>query len=110
MFDKGCLTSNMAMHRLSICRPIYNIQHIYHHQSVLLKGRSFTANPSTKAAVLPKGKSSTANVGTKVAVLVGMNRYDSFPLLSTHYSLFSILTDLKRSQGHDPEGKESGFG
>ena len=41
----------------------------HHHQSVLPKGRSFTANSGTKAAVLPKGRSSTANSETKVAVL-----------------------------------------
>ena len=45
----------------------------HHHQSVLPKGRSFTANS-----------------GTKVAVLLGMNRYSSFPLLSAPHSLFSI--------------------
>ena len=33
------------------------------------KGRSFTANSGTKAAVLPKDRSSTANSETKVAVL-----------------------------------------
>ena len=36
-----------------------------HHQSVLPKGRSFTANVGTKVAVLSKGRSSTANSGTK---------------------------------------------
>ena len=72
------------------------IRYHCHHQSVLPKGRSFTANSGTKAAVLPKGRSSTANSGTKVAVLLGMNRCDSFPLLSAPHSLFSIWTDLKR--------------
>ena len=54
----------------------------HHHQSVLTRDRSFTANSGTKAAVLPKGRSSTANSGNKVTVLLGMNRCDSFPLLS----------------------------
>ena len=67
-----------------------------HHQSVLPKGRSFTANPGTKAAVLLKGRSSTANSGTKIAALLGMNRCGSFQLLSALHSLFSIWTDLKR--------------
>ena len=49
----------------------------------------------TKAAVLPKGRSSTVNLGTKVA---GMNRCGSFPLLSVPHTLFSIWTDLKRSE------------
>ena len=69
----------------------------YHHQSVLLKGRYFTANSGTKAAVLPEGRSSTANSGTQPGVLLGMNRCGSFPLLSAPHSLFDIWTDLKRS-------------
>ena len=75
--------------------------------SVLPKGRSFTAISGTKAAVLPKGRSSTANSGTKVAVLLGMNRCGSFPLLFAPYSLFSIWTDLKRSQEPQRGGEES---
>ena len=41
-----------------------------HHQNVLHKGRSFTANSGTKAEILPKGRSSTANSGAKVIVLL----------------------------------------
>ena len=48
--------------------------------------------------VLTKGRCSAANSGTKVAVVLGMNRYGSFPLLSAPHSLFSIWTDLKRSE------------
>ena len=65
--------------------------------SVLPKGRSFTANSGTKAAIPPKGRSSIANSGTQVAVLLGMNRCGSFPLLSAPHSLFSIWSSLKRS-------------
>ena len=42
----------------------------HHHQSVLPKDRSFTANSGTKAAVLNKGRSSTGNKRTQVAVLL----------------------------------------
>ena len=42
-------------------------------QSVLPKGRSFTANTGTKVAVLAKSKFYTAISGTKVAVLLGIN-------------------------------------
>ena len=66
--------------------------------SFLPKGRSFTANSGTKAAVLLKGRSSTANSGTRAAVLLGMDRCGSFPLLSTLHSLFSIWIDLKRPE------------
>ena len=57
-------------------------------RSVLPKGRSFTANSGTKAAVLRKGWSSIANSETKIAVLLGMTRCGSFPLLSASHSLF----------------------
>ena len=67
--------------------------HDYHYQSVLPERRSFTANSGTQAAVLPKGWSSTVN-----SVLLRMNRYGSFPLLSTPHSLFIIWADLKRSE------------
>ena len=65
-------------------------------QSVLPKGRPFTANSGTKNAVLSKGRSSTANSGTKAAVLLGMNRCGSCPWLSAPHSIFSIWTDLKK--------------
>ena len=61
-----------------------------HHHHVLPKGRSFSANSGTKAAILPKVRSSIANSGTKAAVLLGMNRCGSFPLLSAPHSHFSI--------------------
>ena len=63
------------------------INYHHHHQSVLPKGRSFTANSGTEAAVLPKGRSSTANLGTKIAVLLEMNRCGSFLLFSAPHSL-----------------------
>ena len=64
--------------------------------NILPKGRSFTAKSGTKVAGLFKGRSSTANSGTYAAVLLRMDRCSSFPLLS--HSLFSIWTDLKRSE------------
>ena len=46
-----------------------------------------------------QGCSSTeGRSGSKVVVLPGMNRCGSFPLLSVPHFLFSIWTDLKRSQ------------
>ena len=66
--------------------------------SILLKDRFFTANSGTKSAVLLKGRSSTANSENQTAVLLGMDRCGSFPLLSATHSLFSIWTDLKRSE------------
>ena len=83
-------------------------------QSVLPKGRSFTANSDSKAAVFPKGRSSTANSGTKVTVLLGMNRCGSLPFLSAPHSLSlateQILKDLKGPRDTIVEGEESGFG
>ena len=43
-------------------------------------------------------RSSTAKLVTKAAVLLGMNRCGSFPLLSAPHSLFSIWTDLNKSE------------
>ena len=57
--------------------------------SILPKGRSFTANSGTKAAVLFKVRSSTANSGTQAAVLLGMDRCGSFSLLSALHTHFS---------------------
>ena len=62
------------------------------------QGQVFYCNTGTKIAVLSKGRSSTGNSGTKVAVLLGINRCGSFPLLSAPHSLFSIWTDLERSE------------
>ena len=53
---------------------LYGFVREYHHQSVLPKGRPFTANSSIKASVLPDGRSSTTESGSKVAVLLGMDR------------------------------------
>ena len=43
-------------------------KYLHHLISVLTKGKAFTANSDTKAAVLPEGRSSTENSGNKVAV------------------------------------------
>ena len=79
-------------------RKIYGQTFGNHNQCVLPKGRSFTAIPGTKVAVLSRGRSYTANSGTKAAVLLRINRCGSFQLLSAHHSLFSSLTDLKRTE------------
>ena len=79
---KPCLANIKIVHFF----PGYIYSH-HLHQSVLPKGRSFTASSGTKAAVLPKGRSSTAKSGTMVAALLGMNRCGSFPLLSAPHSL-----------------------
>ena len=70
--------TSQALHLIHLAsRPWTAVRN--HHRRFLPKGRSFTANSGTKAAVLSKGKSSTANSGTKVAVLLGMSRCGSFP-------------------------------
>ena len=97
---------------MHLCAVLYSYHH-HHHQSVLPKGRSFTANAGTKDAVLSKGKPSTANSETKVAILLWINRCGNFSLLSTPtLSLASekALKDLKISQGSQCAGEESWFG
>ena len=44
----------------------------YHHQSVLPKGRSYTASAGTQGCSSAENKSSTENSGTKTAVLPGI--------------------------------------
>ena len=83
--------------------------YMYIYQSILPKGRSFTAHSGTKAAVLLKGRSSTANSGTEAAVLLGMDRCGSFTLLSAAYSLYHLNRSYK-TQGHQRGGEESEFG
>ena len=106
-FETKNLNFLFRRRRHHCCRPCH------HHQSILPKGRSFTANAGTKFAVLSKGRSSTANSGTKVAVLLGINRCGGFPLLSALHSLFSFWTDLKRSEkipGPQHGVQKTGFG
>ena len=89
--------------------PNYNVNiRNHHHQSLLPNGRFFTANSGRKPAVMLKGRSSNANTGTKIAVLLGMNRCGSLPLLSAPHYLSSICTDLKKFQGYQSGGEESG--
>ena len=102
---------------------------MFHHQSVLSKGRSFTANSGTNAAVLPRGKSSTANSGTNAAVLLKVRSFTETqePRLQFHLEWICVvasryfahptlslasertLKDLKRSQGHQRGGEDSIF-
>ena len=58
----------------------------------------FHCKPRPQGCSSAKGRSSTTNSGTKVAVSLGMNRCSSFLLLSAPHSLFSIRTDLERSE------------
>ena len=83
-----------------------------HHQCVLPKGRYFTTNAGTKIAFLFKGRSFTANSGTKVSVLLGISAvaYICFPHPILSSASEQIIKDLKRSQGPQREGEESGFG
>ena len=86
LFSSSVITDSSVPIGGPITIYIYIYQMSFHHQCFLGKGRSFTANSGTKAAVLLKGRSSTANSGTQDAVLLEMDRMDrcgSFPLLST---------------------------
>ena len=72
----------------------------------------FTENSGTKPAVLLKGRSSIANSGTKVAVFLrvkGAVASRCFPHPTLYLASELILKDLRRSQGHQLGGEESGF-
>ena len=112
--DQVSLNVRHCKHNLQwlVLLPVLKNIKCHHQKNVLPRGMSFTANSGTNAAVLPKDRSSITNSGTKIAVLLGMNRCSNFPLLSAPHSLVSIWTDLqnlKRSQGPQPGGQESGF-
>ena len=87
----------------------YSLSIIYH-KSIRPRAGLSLQNSGTKAAVLTKRRPSTANSGIKVAVLLGMNRCGSFPHLALSLASEQILKDLKRSQGYQCGGEESGFG
>ena len=95
-------------------KPMVTMTQIKVTQFVLMKLKNVAENVLHHQCVLPKGRSFTANSGTKAAVLLGMNRCSSFLLLSTPHSLSlaseQTLKDLKRSQGPQRGGEESGFG
>ena len=76
--------------------------------SVQPKGRSFTASGETYAAVLPKAGLPPLTQEPRLQLYQGFNMCGSFSLLSAPHSLFSIWIDLKRSQGHQRGGEESG--
>ena len=72
----------------------------YHYQiiSVLPKGRSSTASAGTKATILPKAGLPQQTEEPRLQFYQELKRCGSFPLLFAPHSLFSIRTDLKRSE------------
>ena len=69
-----------------------------------------TIYPNHHQNVLPRGRSFTANSGTKAAVLLGMNRCGSFPNPNLSLAPEPTLKDVKRSQEPQRGGEVSGFG
>ena len=76
-------------------RDVCQFQRHHHHHQVLHSNRRNLGWSSAES------RSSTANSGW-LQFYLGLNRCCSFPLLSAPHSLFSIWTDLKRSQGYQP--------
>ena len=56
------------------------------------------AGPSRQVAVLPKADLPLQTQEPRLQFYQGLNRCGSLPLLSAPHSLFSIWTDLKRSE------------
>ena len=79
-FRFKCVSKVILFYGITLDKFKKNI-FFHHDESILPKGRSFTANSETKTAVLLKGRSSTANLGTQAAVSQGMDRCGS-PVLS----------------------------
>ena len=85
----------------------------HRHQSVLPKGRSFTGNPGTKAAVLLKAGLPPQTQEPKLQFYqgwIGAVAWRCFPHTTPSLASEHTLKDLKRSQGHQRGGQESGFG
>ena len=87
---------------LLLSPPKMSISHclrVHHHnQSVLPKGRSCTAGEITQAAALPKAGLPPQTQEPRLLFYPGLSRCGSFALLSAVHSLFSIWTDLQRSE------------
>ena len=107
----SCLLFNLICSFLIF--PIYNFLIIINqYDTRVIESPSSSSSPSECSAqgqVLhfkrgnlgcspAEGRSSTANSETKAAVLPWLNSCGSFPLISALHSLFSIWTDLRRSE------------
>ena len=80
--------------------------YLLHHQSVLSKGRSFTASKETKAAVLPKAGVPPQNQKPRLQFYQGwLGAVVSccFPHSTLSFASERVLKDLKRSHGHNVE-------
>ena len=76
------------------CTVMKNVGVLYHQWMIQIS--SNVEYRHRHQSVLPKGRSFTANAETMLSVLLGINRCGSFLLLSALYSLFSIWKDLKK--------------
>ena len=70
----------------------------HHRPNVLPKGRSFTASAGAQGAVLRNAGLPPQAQEPRLQFYQELNRCGSFPLLSASHSLFSIWTDLRRSE------------
>ena len=62
------------------------------------QGQVFHCKPRNQGCSSAQGRSYSTSSGTKIAVLLWINGCGRFPLLSAPQSLFSMKTDLKRSE------------
>ena len=85
-------------YNLNMLRSTYYNTIKYHHQRVLNKGRPFTANAGTQAAVLPKAGLPPQTQEPRLQFYQGFKRCSSFLLFSASHSLFSILIDFTNSK------------
>ena len=86
---------------VSVCICVYMCVCVYEISSSSewsVQGQVLHCKRRDLGCIYAEGRSSTANSGSKSAVLLELNRCGSFPLHSAPHSLFSIWTDLKRSE------------
>ena len=81
---------------------------MYHHHEYSAQGQALNFKLRNQDCSYFKGMSPTANSETQAAVSLGMDR--CFPHTTLSLASEQTLKDLKRSQGHQRGGEESGFG
>ena len=82
---------------LGLTQIIHKYLHHYH-QSVLPKGNLSLPTHKPRLQFSPKAGLPLQTQKPRFAVLLGINRCGTFPLLSAPHSLFSVWSDLKRSE------------
>ena len=94
-----------------LLHPVYIYIYIYNHE-YSAQGQVLHCKLRNQGCSLVKRITSTANSGTLAAVLLEIDAVASrcFPHLTLSLASEQTLKELRRSQGHQLGGEDSGFG